>query len=95
MQLNSVNVIITLERPGVLFAHLLGLETMQLVINGERITDSVTMANKFNNYFTGIAQALAENFLILQPPLKLYTPLPKFFGLGKTLKRRLHSLLIN
>ena len=35
-----------------------GIESIQ--VNGERIEDTEIMANKFNNYFTNIANSLAE-----------------------------------
>ena len=76
MQLSSVNTVINnLKRTWGIIRSLAGMGDQEtridsLVINGERIADSVIMANKFNNYFTGIAQSLAEKFLFLLLPLR-------------------------
>jgi len=44
------------------------------------------MANKFNNYFTGIAQSLAEKIPDSPTSFEKYMnpPLPNFFGLNET-----------
>jgi len=65
-----------------------------LLVNGEMITNPAMMANKFNNYFTGIAQSLAEK--ISDSPISfekyMNPPLPNCFGLSETSSEEILNL---